>query len=159
MRRNGLTRAAAIGALAGTLVFAACTPSEADRIAQHEADLDAIAAASERLMAAIDADDVPGILAELAPDHVTIAPGTPPLDDPASLEAWHADRVALFDSSIEVEWHDIRLGVGLASQRWTSQMTLRSLEGGEPVTGTSRGLWVWERQLDGSWKVLWSIWN
>jgi len=159
MHRHGLTRVAAIGALAGTLLFTACSPSEADRIARHEADLDAITAAGERLIAAIDADDVPGILAELAPDHVTIAPGTPPLEDPTSLEAWHADRVSMFDSSIEAEWQDIRLDVDLAAQRWTSRMTLQPLVVGEPVSGESRGLWVWARQADGSWKLLWSIWN
>ncbi len=159
MHRHGLTRIAAIGALAGTLLFIACSPPEADRIAQHESDLDAITAAGERLIAAIDADDVPGILAELAPDHVTIAPGTPPLENPMSLEAWHADRVSMFDSSIEVEWQDIRLDVDLAAQRWTTHLTLQPLAGGEPVSGESQGLWVWERQADGSWKVLWSIWN
>lgn len=40
-------------------------------------------------------------------------------------------------------------------------MTNRLVPGGEAqeVSDSIKGLWVWERQEDGSWKLLWSIWN
>ena len=139
--------------------FAACAQPDEGTGASSEADLAAIAEAREQLIAALNEDDIPGIHAWLSADHITLAPNEPQLADEQTLRAWHQSRVDSFTFSSMFSSEDIRLEGDLAVERWTSAIKLTPRAGGPNIEDQSKGLWVWQRQADGTWKLLWSIWN
>ena len=104
-------------------------------------------------------DDIPGILAGLSADHITLAPNEPLLADEQRYRAWHQSRIDSFTFSITFSSEDIRLEGDLAVERWSSALKLTPRAGGTDIEDQSKGLWVWQRQADGTWKLLWSIWN
>ncbi len=139
--------------------FAACAQPDEGTGSSSEADLAAIAEARERILAAMNEDDIPGIQAGLSADHITLAPNELPLADEQTLRAWHQSRIDSFTFSSTFTSEDIRLEGDLAVERWSSAIKLTPGAGGTDIEDQSKGLWVWQRQADGSWKLLWSIWN
>jgi len=144
--------------LLGATVFA-CSPGQESSRPSAEQDLAAIAEARGRLQTALADDDVPGIIAELAQDHLTMPPDetTPPNNE--ALADWHRARIDKFRFEATSTTDDIRLSGDIAIERWSSDNRLILREGGDDVTDSTKGVWIWERQEDGSWKLLWSIWN
>ncbi len=135
------------------LALSACVQrvdSEADRAAIREAGM--------ILMDALNTDDVDGILAGLTEDHLTMAPNEPTLDM-SNLRTWHQARVDQFVSKFEFSSEEIIASGDWAFQRWALRFTLNPKAGGDPVSGVSKGVWVWQRHADGTWKLARSIWN
>ncbi len=139
--------------------FVGCAQPDEGTGSSSEADLAAIAEAGEQLIAALNEDDIPGILAGLSADHITLAPNELLLADEQANRAWHQSRIDSFTFSSMFTSEDIRLEGDLAVERWSSAIKLTSRSGGTDIEDQSKGLWVWQRQADGSWKLLWSIWN
>ncbi len=139
--------------------FVGCAQPDEGTGSSSEADLAAIAEAGEQLIAALNEDDIPGILAGLSADHITLAPNEPLLADEQRNRAWHQSRIDSFTFSITFSSEDIRLEGDLAVERWSSVLKLTPRAGGTDIEDESKGLWVWQRQSDGSWKLMWSIWN
>ena len=54
---------------------------------------------------------------------------------------------------------EVRVLGDIAIERFSGSTRLVPREGGEDVVDSTKGVWIWERQEDGSWKILWSIWN
>lgn len=127
-------------------------PIEDDALSQ-------IAGVREQTQTALTSDDVDGIMAALADDHVTMPPGEPAFTDGASLAAWHEARVAQFSLEGDFTTEEIRWYGDVAIERWSATNRLVPKGQGQEASDSLKGLWVWERQEDGSWKILWSIWN
>lgn len=144
--------------LLGFSIFA-CSAGQDSPRHSNEQDLAAIADARARLHSALATDDVPGIMAELADGHLTMAPdGTTPPDNEA-LAQWHQARVNSFTFASTFTTDDIRLVGDMAIERFSSDSRLTPREGGDDLTDSTKGVWIWERQEGGSWKLLWSVWN
>jgi ketosteroid isomerase-like protein len=142
----------------GISIFA-CSAGQDSAKPSSEQDLAAIAESRTRLQAAMAADDVPGIMAELAEDHLTMPPdGTTPQGNEA-LAQWHQVRVDNFTFESTFTTDDIRLFGDLAIERFSTDSRLIPRGGGDDVTDSTKGVWIWERQNNGSWKLLWSVWN
>ncbi len=154
-----MRKAPLLVALLLVAALAACAQPNGQPVDTREADLAAITEAGEQLMAALNADDVPGILAGLTADHITMAPDVAALADRDALTSWHQWRIDNFTTRIAFSSEEIRLLGDYAVQRWSTQLQLVPREEGVGVDGRSKGVWVWQRQADGSWKLLWSIWN
>ena len=142
----------AIGVSACSSEQPASQPSSAD-------DLAAIAEVRARLIEAISADDVAGIMAELIDDHLTMPPGEPTLPDNRALIDWHQTRIDQFEYESTFHTDDIQIRGDIAIERWSNDAELVPRDGGQAVEDSGKGVWIWERQEDGSWKLLWSIWN
>jgi len=82
-------------ALTGT----SCAP------APNESDPSAITEAREQLIAALNSDNVDGIMAILTGDHITMAPNEPALAL-TGLRAWHASRIS--ESTLDI--HILHIG-------------------------------------------------
>ena len=144
--------------LLGFAVFACSAGKDSSR-PSTEQDLAAIADARTRLQAAMAADDVPGIIAELAEGHLTMAPdGTTPPDNEA-LAHWHQARVDNFTFESTFTTDDIQLYGDIAIERFSGDLRLVPRNGGNEFTDSTKGVWIWKRQEDDSWKLLWSVWN
>jgi len=141
------------------LIVVACSAGQEPARPTAEEDLAAIAEARTRLQAALAADDVPGIIAGLAEDHLTMAPdgATPPNN--RALAVWHQARVDNFIVESTFTTDDIRLFGDIAIERFSGDSRVVPRDGGNAVEDATKGVWIWERQEDGGWKLLWSIWN
>jgi ketosteroid isomerase-like protein len=137
----------------------ACMQPDESTNTSSETDLSAITEAGQRLITALKEDDIPGILGELSEDHITLAPNDLALADEQGLRSWHQSRIDSFTFDINYTSEDIRIEGDMAVERWSSTPKLSPRNGGPAIEGQSKGLWVWHRQPDGSWKLLWSIWN
>ena len=142
-----------------SLVAVACQPAPETTGPDLQQDLSAISEAREALVGALRADDVPGIMAQLTDDHLTMPPGqaTPPNNE--ALEAWHQDRIDAFAFQSEFSTDDIQVHGDIAIERWSGMTALVPRDGGDEIRDEGKGIWIWERQADGSWKLLWSAWN
>ncbi len=139
--------------------FGGCAPVEDEGSPIQVEDLTAIREAGDQLVAALRSDDVPGIMAALTDDHFTMPPDQPTPPDNEALAAWHQARIDQFAFESEMTTEETRLYGDLAIQRWSVDNRLVPKGEGEVQTDSSKGVWIWERQEDGAWKLLWSIWN
>jgi ketosteroid isomerase-like protein len=124
-----------------------------------EEDLAAIAGVRDQLTSALESGDVPGIMAGLTSDHLTMPPDgqTPP--DNAALTIWHQTSHDLYSFNGDFTTDDIQIYGDLAIERWSGNTRLVPKGEGEEISDSTKGVWIWKRQEDGSWKLLWSIWN
>ena len=124
-----------------------------------EADKEAIAKAGNQMVNALNSDDVDGIMSGLTDDHITMAPNVPAFADMAKLRSWHEERVENFSLNITITTDETEILGDCAFERWSSTLTLTPRLGGEPVQNKTKGIWIWKRQTDGTWKLARSIWN
>jgi ketosteroid isomerase-like protein len=76
----------------------------------------------------------------------------------AQLHFWH-EGFATATSLLMVVPEDLELmgDVAVERHRWVlDSLTKRD---GMPIHDEGKGIWIWRRQTDGSWKVARSIWN
>jgi uncharacterized protein (TIGR02246 family) len=124
-----------------------------------DADLAAIAAVRTQLQTALREDDVAGIMAGLTDNHLTMPPDQPAPPDNEALAAWHQARVDQYSWAGEMATDEVRIYGNIAIERWSGTTRVIPKAGGEEITDSTKGVWIWERQADGSWKLLWSVWN
>ena len=127
---------------------------------QNKADLAAITKAGQQMVAAIEGDDIESILSGATTDVVQMAPNEPILvDDTARLRAWHQDRVSAFTTHMDFSVDEICVSGDWAFERWSTIFTLTPRDGGSPIEDVVKGIWIWQRQPDGAWKLARSIFN
>ncbi len=141
------------------LTLLACAPPEEPTGPTPEEDLAAVAQAREAVLSALHNDDIDGIMAVLIDDHLTLSPGAPTVPDNEALIQWHQNRIDLFTFESDHVTDDVLLAGDIAIERWHGQSKLTNRDDGSVVEDAIKGLWVWQRQPDGAWKLLWSIWN
>lgn len=144
---------------AGLVVLGCSAPEAEDFEVSEDEALSEIATVREQTQTALNSDDVAGIMGALGEDHVTMPPGQTSLTDSAALHAWHQARVDQFSLESDFTTEEIRWYGDVAIERWSATNRLVPREEGQEVSESLKGLWVWERQEDGSWKLLWSVWN
>lgn len=115
--------------------------------------------ARDRLVRAMEANDVEGILASLTADHVTMAPDEPALTDARALRVWHERRVAAFTMKGTWAFDDLHVGGDAAVDTWHGVISLTPKAGGAPISMTMKGVQFWRRERDGRWRLARSIWN
>jgi ketosteroid isomerase-like protein len=123
-----------------------------------EPDPAGIAEASRQLVDALNNDGVDQIMAALTGDHITMAPNEPALPLTV-LRAWHENRIRESSLAISFKSEELITAGEWAFERWTSSLTRTPKDGGSPTRDTSKGIWIWKLQADGSWRLARSIWN
>ncbi len=124
-----------------------------------EADRTAVLEASRGITSALNNGDVDGIMDVLTADHITMAPNEPVFKDMTILRNWHESRYALYDVEITLTSQEIILSGDWAYQCHVSSSNAKPKQGGDVITDKAKGIWIWKRQSDGSWKLARSIWN
>ncbi len=133
----------------GLMLLAGCSPPESAAVEE----------AGRALMAALNANDVDGILAGLTPGHMTMAPDEPILPNGPRLRSWHEARIAETNTEFEMTTESIVVAEDWAIQRWSAVVTSGPRFGSSSTNDYQKGIWVWQRQADGEWKLDGSIWN
>ena len=121
--------------------------------------LEAIAATRQQLVDAIAEDDVDGIMAALSGDHLTLPPGEPMPPNNQALAQWHRQRIDNVGLEIIPGTQEVEVFGDIAVERWDSQVRASPRDGSRVIEDSNKGLWVWARQADGSWKLWLSAWN
>ncbi len=132
-----------------------CAPSY-----DYEADAAAIEAMREAEEAAIVAGDVDAFMALFASDAISMSPNEPAIVGPDAIREWIEDFIGGVTFTLEsYETEDVKVDGDLAVEYYTGVWTMTPVGGGDPMTENIKGLHVYERQEDGSWKILWDISN
>ncbi len=148
-----------VSALLLGFTIVACSPAQEEVGPSPDEDLAAVSEARNAILAALHNDDLSGIMASLGDAHQTMAPGAPTVPDSEALREWHRNRIDLFSLQSDHTTEEMILAGDLAIEKWSGQSRLTSKAEGEVVEDSIKGLWIWQRQVDGSWKLMWSIWN
>lgn len=122
-------------------------------------DRQAVLEAHARLARALEKDDLEGLFAGLTVDHVTMPPDEPSLPAAKDLRAWHERRIAAY--ALRGKWRaeHVQLAGDWAIETWGGPTSLTPRGGGAPIESVTKGVWVWHRESDGTWKLARSIWN
>jgi uncharacterized protein (TIGR02246 family) len=132
------------------------SPSDTDH---SEADRAAVARATTALFNAVNVSDLTGVLAAWCDDGVMMPPHHPSVHGRAALEEYFRDlfshsRFAFVFSSSRIE-----LAGDVALERIEYAASAWPTEGGPLVKDVGKGVHVYRRQTDGSWKLAQDIWN
>jgi len=130
-------------------------PADTDRA---DADRAAVAWAATALLNAVNASDLNGVLAVWSDDGVLMPPHHPPVHGRAALEQYFRDLFSHSRFAFVFGSSDIDVA-GIALQRIEYTTSAWPLGGGSVVQDRGKGLHVYRRQRDGSWKLAQDIWN
>ncbi len=134
----------------------ACT---ADNTADVEADVEAVRGLIAQKVGAVTTLDVDAFTAVWADDILIAAPGEPAVSGEAAAE-WAQAFFATF-SAIEGGYTEEEIVVSgdWAIHTYGLELSLTPAEGGESMTERGRGIHIFRRGADGSWKMVHDIWN
>ena len=141
------------------LLLSSCAQRDEQTTASVQADLAAIGEARQQLIDALIADDVEKIMDGLTSDHLTMPPNAPTLQTLDALRSWHEQRIAEFTMDFVVSSPELEIGGDWAIDRYSSTVTYMPRDSGTSIQTSSKGLWIWHHEQDGSWKLSRSIWN
>ena len=123
-------------------------------------DVEAIKKAGQEFGDAFRANDVDGMASFYAADAVIMPPNEPEVRGTDAIRTWIQ---ALVDRFSIQEFNVTPLEVVAAGdwglRRATVSWRLAPKGGGEALHLSTKFLQIWQRQSDGSWKVLRGIWN
>lgn len=126
-------------------------------LAQVEAD---IRAADAQWLAAVKSRNVEKTISYWSDDATIFAPGEAPIKGKKAIREYVTGAFASPDFSIIWETESIVVAQAgdMAYQTGTDQMTFRGPDQ-KLVKMKTRGVVVWRKQVDGSWKAAVDIWN
>lgn len=135
-----------------------CTSQAPATVGLSDADKASINQARDAFMTAFNGGDLEHLYDSFSQDHVTAPPNGPAMSG-AELRNWH--RVMLDQNTVQGTFGPADLvGAGdLAIDRYDYSLTVTPKAGGTPIVDRGKGLWIWRRAGDGSWKLSYAIWN
>lgn len=122
------------------------------------ADEAAINAVRDAEVAGFVARDTMG--AHLAADAVLMPPGEPAVVGIDAIRTW-VSRFWSQVASVAVNYTstDLTVSGDWAVERYAGTFTITPTAGADPFTETFKGIHVYRREADGSWKMVYDIWN
>lgn len=136
--------------------LAACSPSAP---ATSASDEQGVHAAHEAYVTAINTNDVNAIMALVTDDIVYLPPNGPALSGTAAVRPWLEGYVAAYRTHWEKTTVELIVSGDWAIEHYAYQSTDTPIAGGAAVTDTGKGVNIYCRQADGSWRVARDIWN
>ena len=141
------------------IAAAACTPPDAATpMVDTAADAAAVNAVREAEAAALSSGDVSS--AYLSEDAVLMPPDAPAVVGIDAIRTWATEFMAQV-SSVSVNYTDTNVTVSgdWAIETYAGTMTLTPAGGGDAMTQSVKGIHVYRREADGSWKMVYDVWN
>lgn len=140
----------------GAVVACAPRPAPVDT----SADVAAIKAAQDHEIAAVASGDMDSTLAVYTADVVMMAPDQPALTGADALRTFMTAMAKDFTVSGRYTSSDVQVAGDWGISRYVGELTMTpKAAGGKPVTEAIKGIHIFQRQPDGSWKIAQDVWN
>ena len=136
---------------------AACAPQGEPSQEDIEADIAAVNAVREQEVAAIASGEAN--TAYLAADAVLMPPNEPAVSGIDAIDAWFRDFLAQFTATVAYTSSEITVSGDWAIEHYAGTLTLTPVGGGDPMEEVLKGIHVYRRGADGSWKMVYDVWN
>lgn len=134
----------------------ACLP-QSDPATSTEEDVAAVLAVRDAEVASIIGGDT--VLAHLADDVLLMPPNEPAREGKAAARAWmQAMTQQATVQSLNYTTSNVTIAGDWAIEPYAGSATIVPI-GGEPATETVKGIHIYRRQADGSWKLVQDAWN
>ena len=113
----------------------------------------------EEYIAAFNREDIAAMTEYAAADAIGMAPNRPAVRGVEAHRQFWGEGFAAAKSLFFVFPEELELlgDVAIDQHRWVLDSMPK--RGGRPVHDEGKGIWIWRRQADGSWKVSRGIWN
>lgn len=105
-------------------------------------------------IAALNQRDVDGAVSVYAPNATLVVPNATPLTDQASIRANYASLLGDDDLTMTVTPMQTWVSAGADFAVTTAKIAVRSKAEDDPVAMDSTSQSVWQRQTDGTWKIV-----
>lgn len=151
-----MTRAQAI-ALTWLTAVVAC--SQGSREANSVGDVEAIKQVREREIAALSQGRVEDLVTVYTNDAVLMPPNEAQVAGSQALRSWAQGITDQYTVAGRYTGSDVVVAGDLAIERYTGAVTLTPKKGGAPIDERMKGIHVYRRQPDGSWRIAQDIWN
>jgi ketosteroid isomerase-like protein len=156
---NKVIAAAALLAVTFAIAF---SQSGKQQSKANQADVEAINKLREQEMAAFSAAEVNTLLNLVTNDVVVMPPNEPTLAGKDALRSWAENLYKQF--TVKGKYtasnpSNIVLAGDWAFERLAFTLTMTPVAGGEPIQEIGKGIHIYRRQADGSWKIAQDIWN
>ena len=113
-----------------------------------------------RFTSAFKHGDADSLIALYAPNAVQLNPNMPALEGPAAIkQAFTGFFSAMTVADMSLTTHDIIIAGNKAIERGSYAMRLKPKNGGAEIADRGKYVTTWERQPDGSWKIVRDITN
>ena len=122
-------------------------------------DRAAVARTTARLLTAINAADLAGVLAVWDDDGVLMPPHHPSVRGRSDVERYFRQLFEQTRFTFSFTSSQIHVSGDTAFERVEYAASARPAQGGSEVRDVGKGLHVYRRQPNGSWKLAMDIWN
>ncbi len=123
-----------------------------------EAEL-SLTLAHEQYLAAINANDLDGVLKMLTDDAIYLPPHEPAVSGKEAIRPWLAGYFSAFRTHWEKETLELVSAGDWAIEFAAERVTDTPIGGGEAIEDVCKGIIVYRHQADGSWMVARDMWN
>lgn len=138
-------------------VVAACAPQGEPSQSDIEADIAAVRAVRDQEVAIINTGEVD--ISYLATDAVLMPPNEPAISGSTAIGEWIAAFLSQFTASVNYTSSDITISGDWAIERYAGKLTMTPVGGGDSMEEVLKGIHVYRRGDDGSWKMVYDVWN
>jgi uncharacterized protein (TIGR02246 family) len=119
----------------------------------------AITAVREREIRAFRAGAVDSLLAVLTTDAIIMPPNEPMLTGAEAIRTWHQNVASQFSVEGRYTDSDVSVAGDWAIERYDGVLSFTPKAGGPSMEEQLKGIHIYRRQSDGSWRIAQDIWN
>ncbi len=145
------------------MVLAACAPASQEPASGGQAETEAVVEAIKDLEAqyafAIDLGDLEAILAIYSDDGVHMVPNQPAVIGKSAIRTLWEERFEQNDYQTTTQVEGVKVAGDLAVSRMTMSGKVTPKDESEANAIDLKGITIYEKQTDGSWKRVWSTYN
>ncbi len=123
------------------------------------ADVEAINQVRELEAVTLSSEAIEDLGAVYTDDVRFMPPNEPALMGREASQSWFAGFVEEFAVSLEYTGSDVTVAGDWAIERYVGTVMMTPKAGGETITETLKGIHIYRRQPDGSWRIAQDIWN
>lgn len=144
--------------LAALAVLAAVACGPDAPVHNPAADADSITIVREREMAAVISGNADSALAVYTDDVRLMPPDEPAANGSAEVRKWFEAMAA--NAKVTGQYTNFHIDVvgDQAIEHYTAMLTVTP-KGGSPTSETIKGIHIYRRQADGSWRIAQDVWN